>query len=219
MAEITPADPNASARTRARRTLIGSAILALTAVVVVPLVIDSKPKPWGDDVKLRIPSKDSTFDTPLQAPAVPTAPAASAKPAAPTTSAPAPATPAAAPTPADSPSPPATVETPKPSPSPTPEAAKPAASTPAKSTPATSTAPAAKAGKVVLQAGAFTNDERIKTVEAELRKAGYTPYREEVPAKNGTVTRIRFKVANEDAAHKAISKLSANDIAAKIVTP
>jgi DedD protein len=210
MAELTPADPSAAARTRARRTLIGSAILALTAVVVVPLVIDSKPKPWGDGVKLNIPKKDSTFDTPLPAPAAPVTPAVATPSAAPATSVPPTASPpAATPTPAEPP--------PKPVASPkaqaTAELVKPTA------TPAAASAPAAKAGKVVLQAGAFTAEDRIKAIESQLRKAGYSPYREEVPAKAGTVTRIRFNVANEDAAQKAITKLAASGITPKIVAP
>jgi DedD protein len=234
MAEVTPADPSAQARTRARRTLIGSAILALTAVVVVPLVMDSKPRPWSDDVQLQIPSKDSKFDTPLQAPpaaspaaaASPTAAPTATKPAAPAASEAAPKAPAApvAEPKAESktetksePKPEAKAE-PKPSPAAAPkETAKPETAKPETAKPAAAKTADPKAGKVILQAGAFTTEERIKAIEAELRKAGFAPYREEVPAKTGTVTRVRFTVASQDAAEKAIAKLAAAGITPKII--
>jgi DedD protein len=227
MAAVTPADPAAEAKTRARRTLIGSAILALTAVVVVPLVMDSKPRPWSDDVVLQIPPKDSKFDTPLQSPAASPAAAASTplaspaptKPAAAVASpeAPKPAAAAPAPTPAAKPEaapttpdskPAAAASTPKP---------EPKASEPKPSPKPAASAPAAKAGKVILQAGAFTTEERIKSAEADLRKAGFAPYREEIETKSGTVTRVRFTVANEDAAAKAVAKLTAAGITPKII--
>jgi DedD protein len=210
MAEVAPADPQAEARTRARRTLIGSAILALTAVVVVPLVMDSKPRPWSDDVQLQIPGKDSKFDTPLPAPAVTPAPAASpVAPKAAITEVPK-ATPAATAAPE-----PKAASMPSPSsPKPTPEAKEEPKPSPAPA----EKAPGAKAGKLVLQAGAFTTEERIKAVESELRKAGFTPYREEVPAKSGTVTRLRFTVASQEAADKAVAKLAAAGITPKVVS-
>jgi DedD protein len=223
MAEVTPADPAAEAKTRARRTLIGSAILALTAVVVVPLVMDSKPRPWSDDVTLQIPGKDTKFDTPLKVPAATptgqTAPsAAPAKPAAA-------ASPAAAelPKPEAAPvtSPAAKVEAPPAKEQAKPEPAKPAPAAPApvaKPEPKAQAKPAdPKAGKVVLQAGAFSTEDKVKAIEADLRKAGFSPYRETVETKNGTVTRVRFTVASSDAAAKAVSKLSAAGITPKII--
>jgi dihydrofolate synthase / folylpolyglutamate synthase len=211
MAAVPPADPAAEVKTRARRTLIGAVILALTAVVVVPLVMDSKPRPWSDDVTLQIPPKDSKFDTPLQAPA---APSVTPTPSMPTAAA----APAAVATPA--------AETPKPTPVVPAAAAKaePAAPKPSPAgtpkpdvKPAAPKAPDVKVGKVVLQAGAFTTEERIKAVEADLRKAGFVPYREEIETKSGTVTRVRFTVARDDAANRAIAKLAASGITPKII--
>jgi cell division septation protein DedD len=83
--------------------------------------------------------------------------------------------------------------------------------------PAAPKAPDVKAGKIVLQAGAFTTEERIKAVEADLRKAGFAPYREEIETKSGTVTRVRFTVASDDAANRAIAKLAASGITPKII--
>lgn len=43
---------------RARRRLVGAVALALFAVIVLPLVMDSDPKPIGQDIQIRIPSQD-----------------------------------------------------------------------------------------------------------------------------------------------------------------
>jgi len=43
---------------RARRRLIGAIALALAIVVVLPMVLDSEPKPTGRDIDLRIPAVD-----------------------------------------------------------------------------------------------------------------------------------------------------------------
>jgi len=46
-------------RRRARRRLIGAVVLALAAAVVVPMLLESDPKPLGDDVSVKIPPQDS----------------------------------------------------------------------------------------------------------------------------------------------------------------
>ncbi|GAB2180296.1 SPOR domain-containing protein [Denitratisoma sp. agr-D3] len=43
---------------RARRRLVGAAALALLAVVILPMVMDSEPKPVAQDIQIRIPSQD-----------------------------------------------------------------------------------------------------------------------------------------------------------------
>ena len=51
---------------RARRRLVGAVVLALAAAVILPLLLESDPKPLGDDVSIRIPPIDnSKFITPL----------------------------------------------------------------------------------------------------------------------------------------------------------
>lgn len=49
-------------RRRARRRLVGAVAIALTAVVVVPLLFDPDPKPLGDDVEISIPAPDTPFE-------------------------------------------------------------------------------------------------------------------------------------------------------------
>ena len=43
---------------QARRRLIGAVALTTAIVVVLPMVLDSEPKPVGQDIDLRIPDKD-----------------------------------------------------------------------------------------------------------------------------------------------------------------
>jgi len=45
-------------RRKARRRLIGAVALTLVVVVVLPMVLESEPKPTGKDIELRIPSPD-----------------------------------------------------------------------------------------------------------------------------------------------------------------
>jgi len=46
-------------RRRARRRLIGAIVLALAAAVVVPMLLESDPKPLGEDVSVKIPQQDN----------------------------------------------------------------------------------------------------------------------------------------------------------------
>src|SRR5947207_2410319 len=65
-----PADINVDElRRRARRRLIGAIVLALGAAVIVPMLLESDPKPLGDDVAVKIPPvDDGKFVNPLSAP-------------------------------------------------------------------------------------------------------------------------------------------------------
>jgi DedD protein len=51
---------------RARRRLVGAIVLALAAAVSLPLLLESEPKPLGDEVSIQIPPVDnSKFVNPL----------------------------------------------------------------------------------------------------------------------------------------------------------
>jgi DedD protein len=67
-------------RRRARRRLVGAVAIALTAVVVLPMVFDPEPKPLGPEVDIRIPSRDTPF---VAAPAAPASPVVPVVPPAP----------------------------------------------------------------------------------------------------------------------------------------
>lgn len=93
-------------RKRARRRLIGAIVLTTLVVVALPMVLDSEPRPVGDDIAVQIPSPNSgpyapkghpetvragsstpddasgTAGAPLAAPAQSPQPAAAAAPAA-----------------------------------------------------------------------------------------------------------------------------------------
>lgn len=51
----------AELRARARRRLAGSVILVLAAVIILPMVLDSRPTQVADDVSVRIPGKDTPY--------------------------------------------------------------------------------------------------------------------------------------------------------------
>lgn len=72
MAELVVTQDELALRRRARRRLVGAVAIALTVIVVLPMLFDSEPKPLGPEVDIRIPAQDTPFDaaTPL-APAVP----------------------------------------------------------------------------------------------------------------------------------------------------
>lgn len=59
MSDASTADPTIDLKKRARRRLVGAATLALLAVIVLPMVMDSEPKPSGQEIQIRIPSQDS----------------------------------------------------------------------------------------------------------------------------------------------------------------
>ena len=67
-----PVDPVLPEKKRARRRLIGAVALVLAAVIGLPMIFDSEPKPVADDIAIQIPSKDK-----------PVPPSATARPAAP----------------------------------------------------------------------------------------------------------------------------------------
>lgn len=55
-------DPILPEKKRARRRLIGAVALALAAIIGLPMILDSDPKPLADDINIRIPSKDKAPD-------------------------------------------------------------------------------------------------------------------------------------------------------------
>ena len=65
----TPASTDASEiRRRGRRRLIGAVTLVVLAVVFVPMVLDSEPRPKRNDISLEIPAKDNVPPLPPPAP-------------------------------------------------------------------------------------------------------------------------------------------------------
>jgi DedD protein len=61
-------DPVLPEKKRARRRLIGAVALVLAVVIVLPMILDSEPRPLADDIAIQIPSKDGKNAAPVSAP-------------------------------------------------------------------------------------------------------------------------------------------------------
>lgn len=61
--EDEPLDPMLPEKKRARRRLIGATALVLAAVIGLPMIFDSEPKPLTDDIAIQIPSRDKSGTT------------------------------------------------------------------------------------------------------------------------------------------------------------
>ncbi len=57
-------DPVLPEKKRARRRLIGAVALVLAAVIGLPMLLDSEPKPIADDISIQIPSKEKSLALP-----------------------------------------------------------------------------------------------------------------------------------------------------------
>jgi DedD protein len=64
-----PVDPVLPEKKRARRRLIGAVALVLAAIIGLPMILDSEPKPVADDIAIQIPSKDKPVAAPASRPA------------------------------------------------------------------------------------------------------------------------------------------------------
>jgi DedD protein len=62
-------DPVLPEKKRARRRLVGAVALVLAAVIGLPMILDSEPKPLASDIAIEIPSKDkASGQGPVKAP-------------------------------------------------------------------------------------------------------------------------------------------------------
>ena len=171
---------------RARRRLVGAIALVVLVVVVLPIILDQKPRPSPQEVTVQIPSQDGgPFKTrvlpPLQP--VPVASQKSEVPQAAKEAPPAPAEPAARPAPAKK------------------ESAK------------TSEKPRAKAKTAeafFFQLGVFTNPDNAKQVRDRAASAGIKSYTEQVKGQQGDQSRVRAgPFSSRGAAEKARDRLKA----------
>lgn len=195
-----------SLRQRARRRLIGSAILVLLAVIGFPLVFDHEPRPVAPmDVRIEIPNRDQTpSGTPVKpTPAPAVAEASTSSPAAPGAVAdaePAP-SPVAGATASAQPAPPVAAAAPEPTPA---VAEKPA--------------PAKSADRFVIQIGAFADADKVKEVRGKLDKAGLKPYIQTIKTAEGPRTRVRVgPFTNEDEARKTLERVKALNLQAQLI--
>ncbi|AXF24062.1 sporulation protein [Burkholderia pyrrocinia] len=218
-------DPTLPEKQRARRRLVGAIALVVGAVIVLPMVLDSHPKPVTDDIAIDIPNRpahqavaprDDASD--VQAGVAHDEPPASDATVA--------AVPAPAPKAADKPAAKpdttttASVTPPKPAPKPAAPAAKPAAPKPAPATVANAdvaspdsgdaSSPSSPAGaRFAVQLGSFKDDATARSWATKLKSAGVPAYVEHRKQADGsTATLLRAgPFADRAAASAAIAKV------------
>ncbi|WP_322076836.1 SPOR domain-containing protein [Burkholderia cepacia] len=219
-------DPTLPEKQRARRRLVGAIALVVAAVIVLPMVLDSHPKPVTDDIAIDIPNRpahqavaprdDDVSDVqagvahdepPASDTAVAAAPAPAPKDAA---------KPAAKPDTTTT----ASVTPSKPAPKPAAPAAKPAAPKPAPAAVANADAaspdsgdassPSSPAGaRFAVQLGSFKDDATARSWATKLKSAGVPAYVEHRKQSDGsTATLLRAgPFADRAAASAAIAKV------------
>ena len=221
---------------RARRRLVGSVALALTAAIVLPMVMDHEPKPLTQDIQIRIPSQDAT-NAPRPVAKPPAAPESDAtKPKPSSEPVPAPDLPKATQKPAEAEAakpqtpPPAKPEV-KPAPEPKPEPKPRAEPKPDVKDGArtereakveailSGNEPAPSAGQFIVQLGAFGDPENVAKVRTRVKAAGFNSYTETLKGPNGSQTRVRAgPFASREAAGQAAAKLKRAGLAG-VVAP
>lgn len=212
---------------RARRRLVGAVVLALAAAVVLPMLLESDPKPLGNDVSIQIPPIDQgKFITPLSPDKsgevkAQSAPQPTAPPARPESGAPvAERTMAAAEQrvlgqPANRA--PAIMSS-------APEAMRPQAPAAAPANPAPAAAPQAEAaappgGALFVQVAALADSKAASELAAKLTAAGFPAHVEAVATRQGPVQRVRVgSYPSREAADVALANIKAAGYGNAIIT-
>jgi len=199
-------DEELQLKRRARRRLIGAVVLVAAMVVVLPMVLDTEPRPISQNITVRIPSPDSeAFTSKVPAPKPAEANTAAAKADSKASAAPA-----------------ASKEAPKAEAAPEtatpPKEAKPKA--PAKTTAKTAKpAPKATGGQFVIQVIALADAQKAQRMQGEIAAAGIKSYTEVVKTVKGDVTRVRAgPFATREAAEKAREQLKSLGMNGNITT-
>lgn len=217
--EGDPLDPMLPEKKRARRRLIGATALVLAAVIGLPMIFDTEPKPLSSDIAIQIPPRDKSANSstlaplPLSPEPLPEIPAVSppvsqpasqpmSQPTAPPVSLPGPAsksasspTPAPAAKPAGQKSQGSTPE-PKLSTAPKASTAPNVEKSQAKPTPKITDPSADKVirkdkAQFIVQVAAVTSKVKADELQARLKKAGIKSYLQKVSTKDGERFRIR----------------------------
>jgi DedD protein len=197
-------DEELQLKRRARRRLLGAIVLVTAIVVVLPMVLDTEPRPVSQNITIRIPSTDSEAFKAKVAP-----PPASKTPLADSKSAAAP----AASKDKEAPKPAAQPETAKPAKAPSAKAPEKA---PAR-TAAKTTKPAG--GQFVVQVIALADAEKAQRMQGQIAAAGIKSYTEVVKTVKGDVTRVRAgPFATREAAEKARDQLKSLGMNGNITT-
>lgn len=230
------------ARTRARRRLIGAALLLGLGIIGFPLLFETQPRPVAVDIPIEIPSREAV--APLQSPASRPVRSAQTAPAKPLVEGAVPTGPASM-AGALEPAPRAAEATsPKPEPKPEPEpVSKPPAETkpvesprvveakpprppetkPAEAKPAAKPAEAEKNGatddgRFVVQIGAFAEASSAREARMKVEGMGLKTYTQVIESDTGRRIRVRIgPYATKAEADKAATRVKANGLQAAVL--
>jgi DedD protein len=226
-------DEELQLKKRARRRLVGAVLLVSVVAVVLPMVLDSEPKPPGQNVDIQIPSPDSGAFKPQGKPPAPGSamkgtPEVTAK--AESVMVPTPKPESGAPPMDRTPTPPPVqtepttpkiTATPPPSSAAAPaDRAKDAASgkQSVKSTVPAKSPESKAAGAYVVQVAALADPAKARDLEKRMSGAGLKTYTEVITTPTGEVTRVRAgPYATREAAEKARNQLKKAGLDGKIV--
>lgn len=203
-------------RVRARRRLIGAAVLVAAGVVGFPLIFETQPRPIPVDLPIEIPRKESAppLAVPTREPLVQAEPASVPQPA-PAASVQLPAEPPVAEKPAEKP-----VEKP-----PVKLAEKPADKPAAKPNDGARAQalldgkePAA-AARFIVQVGAYGENKAAQEMRGKVEKLGLKTYAQAVDTSDGRRIRVRVgPFTSRDDAERAASKLKGAGLPGAILT-
>jgi DedD protein len=194
-------DEELQLKRRARRRLLGAIVLVTAIVVVLPMVLDTEPRPVSQNITIRIPSTDTeTFKAKVAPPPAAKAPDRKA---------------------AAAPAVPKDKETPKPAAQPEVAPAKAPAAKMPENAPAKTAAKATKpgGGPFVVQVIALADADKAQRLQGQIAAAGIRSYTEVVKTVKGEVTRVRAgPFATREAAEKARDQLSSLGMNGNITT-
>lgn len=188
-------DPAAELRSQTRRRLIGAAALLLAAVIVLPMLLDTTPRPVREDVAITVASPP-----PLPKPEgiASTAGEKVAEPAPIRNEPPATAEPPSSASPAPLPPPPA---------APPSSPAKPTVAAPSSSPGKPAVAAASAPDRFAVQVAALSSAAAAKELLARLKKSGFNAYVEAVSTGETTLHRVRIgPFASREEAQRAADK-------------
>ncbi len=204
-------DEELQLKKRARRRLVGAIVLVTAIAVILPMVLDSEPKPVNQSVEIQIPPSDSgefkAKSTPIRSvpdkavAKVSDAPAASGATAPPAViSNPASAVSGKGAAPAEA------------------GAANPASAGNAVKGAPTAASKSASGGGYAVQVEALADADKAKQLEKKVASAGVPTYTQVVITKSGEVTRVRAgPYETREAAEKAREQLKTVGLDGKVV--
>ena len=222
--EEQPLDPMLPEKKRARRRLIGATALVLAAVIGLPMIFDSEPKPLADDIAIQIPSRDkgapATATTPP--PSLPEAPEPPKQAAAePAISEKLPVAEAVKPT-TEKPAEKATEKSAeksaeKPADKAADKSAEKAADKATDKATDKAAADKAKSKPFILQVAAVANKAKAEELQNRLKQAGIKSYSQKVSTKDGERYRVRVgPFGSREEADKMRARLSKMGLSAAV---